>query len=78
MIPGKFAQGEGARQTVVFEGVGVEEAEVEPPLLVESNKMDCIVGSMMLGREQRMFAAGGLEAEEAASGAVWRREVQGL
>jgi len=28
MIPGKFAQGEGARQTVVFEGVGVEEAEV--------------------------------------------------
>jgi len=76
MIPGKFAQGEGARRTVVFEGV--EEVEVEPPLLVESNKMDCIVGSTMLGKEQRMFAAVALEAEEAASGAVWRREVQGL
>lgn len=76
MIPGKFAQGEGARRTVVFEGV--EEVEVEPPLLVESNKMDCIVGSTMLGKEQRMFAAVVLEAEEAASGAVWRREVQGL
>lgn len=56
----------------------MEEAEVEPPLLVESNKMDCIVGSTMLGRQQRMFAAVALEAEEAASGAVWRREVQGL
>lgn len=76
MIPGKFAQGEGARRTVVFEGV--EEVEVEPPLLVESNKMDCIVGSTMLGKEQRMFAAVALEAEEAASEAVWRREVQGL
>lgn len=52
------------------------EAEVGPPLLVESNKMDCIVGSTMLGREQRMFVA--LEVEEAASGVVWRREVQGL
>lgn len=75
MIPGTFDQGEGARRTVVFEGVEVE-AEVGPPLLVESNKMDCIVGSTMLGREQRMFVA--LEVEEAASGVVWRREVQGL
>lgn len=45
-----------------------------PPLLVESNKMDCIVGSTMLGREQGMF----VEVEEAAAGVVWRREVQGL
>lgn len=51
MIPGTFDQGEGARRTVVFEGVEVEEVEVGPPLLVESNKMDCIVGSTMLGRE---------------------------
>lgn len=50
MIPGTFDQGEGARRTVVFEGVEVE-AEVGPTLLVESNKMDCIVGSTMLGRE---------------------------
>lgn len=76
MIPGTFDQGEGARRTVVFEGVEVEDVEVGPPLLVESNKMDCIVGSTMLGREQRMFVA--LEVEEAASGVVWRREVQGL
>ena len=54
----------------------VEEVEVGPPLLVESNKMDCIVGSTMLGREQRMFVA--LGVEEAASEVVWRREVQGL
>ena len=78
MIPGKFAQGEGARRMVVFEGVGVEEVEVEPPLLVESNKMDYIVGSTMLDREQRMFAAVALEVGEVASGAVLRREVQGL
>ena len=76
MIPGTFDQGEGARRTVVFEGVEVEEVEVGPPLLVESNKMDCIVGSTMLGREQRMFVA--LGVEEAASEVVWRREVQGL
>ena len=78
MIPGRFAQGQRALRTVVFERVGVEEVEVEPPLLVESNKMDCIVGSTMLGREQRMFATVALEVEEAASRAVWRRGVQGL
>ena len=76
MIPGTFAQGGGARGTVVFEGVEVEEVVVEPPLLMESNKMDCIVGSTMLGREQCMFVA--LEVEEAASVVVWRREVPGL
>ena len=76
MILGKFDQGGRAPRTVVFEGVEVEEVEVGPPLLVESNKMDCIVGSTMLGSEQRMFVA--LEVKEAASGVVWQREVQGL
>lgn len=50
---------------VVGVGVGVEEAEVEPPLLVESNKLDYTVGSMIPGKEQDMLAA------------VEREEVQG-
>lgn len=54
----------------MFEGVEVEEVEVGPPLLVENNKLDCIVGSTMLGRVQRMFAAVALEVEEAASGSL--------
>ena len=62
---------------LVFEGVEVEEVEVGPPLLVESNKMDCTVESTMLGRVQRMFAAVGLEVVEVALGVVWWREARG-
>lgn len=55
---------------VMFGGVEVEEVEVGPPLLVESNKLDCIVGSTMLGRVQCMFAAVALEVEEAVPGSL--------
>ena len=44
---------------VMFETV--EEVEVGPPLLSESSKSDCIVESMILGREQGMSAPVGLE-----------------
>lgn len=58
-IQGKFAAVEGVQRMVMFERV--EEVEVGPPLLLESNKLDCIVGSTMLGRVQGMSALVGLE-----------------
>lgn len=54
----------------MFEGVVVEEVEVGPALLVEleNNMLDCIVGSMMLGRVQGMLGLVGAEVEEAEVG----------
>lgn len=53
---------------VMFEGP--EEVEVGPPLLAESNKLDCIVESTMLDRVQGMSGFVRLEGEgeEAALG----------
>ena len=65
MIQDTFAPGEGVRM-VMFEGV--EEVEVGRSLLVESNKLDCIVESTMTGRVQGMSVrlADLVEVEEVA------------